>query len=96
MYAVNDKSEAFIFQLPVKTAAQLITVLLTWISMHMNDVSIKESFFQSVDLNELHLKEVSSVNWDNSNQENLVNGQQTTVGKILNDHGFEYELLEVE
>ncbi|MGE7753209.1 hypothetical protein [Lysinibacillus fusiformis] len=96
LYAVNDKSEAFIFQLPVKTAAQLITVLLTWISMHMNDVSIKESFFQSVDLNELHLKEVSSVNWDNSNQENLVNGQQTTVGKILNDHGFEYELLEVE
>lgn len=96
LYAVNHNSEAFIFQLPVRTAAQLITVLLTWISMHMNDVSIKESFFQSIDVNELHLKEGSSFNWDISHQQNLVSGQQTTVGKILNDHGFEYELLEVE
>ncbi|UZM98595.1 hypothetical protein OL548_29330 [Lysinibacillus sp. MHQ-1] len=96
MYAVNHNSEAFIFQLPVRTAAQLITVLLTWISMHMNAVSIKESFFQSIDVNELHLKEGSSFNWDISHQQNLVSGQQTTVGKILNDHGFEYELLEVE
>lgn len=96
LYAVNHNSEALIFQIPLKTAAQLTTVILTWISMNINYVSIKESFFKSVDINEFQLKEDRSLNWDISNQEKQVSGQQTNVGKILNDNGFEYELLEVE
>lgn len=96
LYVVNNDSEALIFQIPVRTAAQLTTVILTWISMYKNHVSVKESFFKSVDLNEFQLKEGSSLNWNRSNQEKQVSGQQTTVGKILDENGFEYELLEVE
>ncbi|MFE3575256.1 hypothetical protein [Lysinibacillus sp. NPDC059133] len=96
LYVVNNDSEALIFRIPVRTAAQLTTVILTWISMYKNRVSVKESFFQSIDLNELQLKEDSSLNWGRSDQVKQVSGQQTTVGKILDENGFEYELLEVK
>ncbi|WP_313469762.1 hypothetical protein [Lysinibacillus sp.] len=96
LYVVNNDSETLIFQIPVRTAAQLTTVILTWISMYKNDVSVKESFFKSVDLNEFRFKEDGSLNWNISIQEKQVSGQQTTVGKILDENGFEYELLEVE
>jgi len=93
VYIRELKSEnTYMYTALVRSFDHVATILLTWISMKINRIDIKESFFKVCELPNCEEENTQMF----ETKERKVQGCPTNLGKILEQYNFGYQLLEVD